>query len=530
MRHLIRVVVGGRDEDEGAALPFVAVILVLLLGMAAFSIDLGWIYLNGARVQRAADAAALAGVVYLPGDYGGVDAYTTHGANANGYAVGTVNIGPAPVGPGGSDTLSWRQLADNELEVTLTSTIETFFLKVLGFDTMTISRKATAVYVKPVPIGNPDNDFGDGSDNFWAAINGRYTAHMHGDPYQAYCDWADGLSDSDCIDSHDPPTGAFAEATVRDGDLDDDGLATNPLFRGDGYYYGIEAQNDAGPFEVRLFDPEFRTSDTSDAGDTVTLSFSPNEAEDNIGPSTSFRLYEPDDTPLDPTDNDVIPHPGCDQTFGPVTGGFAQWAHLCTVGSPKSGIYVLQVSTIGGSGSNNYGIEVNTLGPGDDPDVYGINEISIHTNQDDTNATLYLAKIDPIHAGKILELKFYDAGEDDGPASYTVKRSDGSNAQCYWEAEAGETGAGDPDDRTTWPDCVIATTYDSGGWLPRFNAQWLTAEVDLPSTYACDPDEDDPTDPDTCWWTMEIANSQPHDRTTWTARVTGNPVHLVPNP
>jgi hypothetical protein len=28
---------------------------------------------------------------------------------------------------------------------------------------------------------------------------------------------------------------------------------------------------------------------------------------------------------------------------------------------------------------------------------------------------------------------------------------------------------------------------------------------------------------------MEIDNGQPHDRTTWAAKVIGNPVRLVPN-
>lgn len=500
-------------DEEGMALPFIAAILVLLLGMAAFATDLGWIYLNGSRVQRAADAAALAGVVYLPGDYAGVDTFTTNGANANGYSVGTVN--GAPNGSGGSDSIAWTQLEDNELEVTLTSTIDTFFLKVFGFDTMTINRTGTALYVKPVPIGNPDNDFGEGSDNFWASINGRWTAHMHGDPYMTYCDWADGLSDSNCIDSHDPPTGSFSGATLAEGDLDSDGLATNPQFRGDGYYYGVEVQNNRTSLTVSLYHPQFRTG--ASTGDTDTLTFSPNGSGSNIGPNTRFRLYEPDSTPLDPTDNPTLV---CDQTYtrnGPNFG----WTDLCTVANPTAGIYVLRVSTNDGSGSNQYGVQVNTTGSGtNDPGIFGINEISIFTNQNNTTATLYLAEVDPIHAGKILELTFYDAGEDDGEASYSVRMPDGSTAACTWEAEGGASGGPGL--------CNIDTTWDAPGpgWAPLFNAQWLTAEVEIPDDYSCDINGPDPL---ACWWSMSIVNTSPHDRTTWTARITGNPVHLVPN-
>ena len=39
-----------RGED-GFSLPFIASMLVVLLGLSAFAVDLGWIYLNGGRLQ-----------------------------------------------------------------------------------------------------------------------------------------------------------------------------------------------------------------------------------------------------------------------------------------------------------------------------------------------------------------------------------------------------------------------------------------------------------------------------------------------
>lgn len=53
-----------------------------------------------------------------------------------------------------------------------------------------------------------------------------------------------------------------------------------------------------------------------------------------------------------------------------------------------------------------------------------------------------------------------------------------------------------------------------------FNGQIVRIRVEIPTDYECAPD---------CWWKMEIDNSQPHDRTTWAARVIGNPVRLTPN-
>ena len=65
MRRLYRRL---RSEDKGAALALIGASLLLLMGMAAFGTDLAWFYLNSSRIQRAADASALGGVIWLPGD------------------------------------------------------------------------------------------------------------------------------------------------------------------------------------------------------------------------------------------------------------------------------------------------------------------------------------------------------------------------------------------------------------------------------------------------------------------------------
>ena len=56
-----------RKQERGIALIWLALTLVVLIGMAGFGVDLGWIYLSTTRAQKAVDAAALAGVVNLPG-------------------------------------------------------------------------------------------------------------------------------------------------------------------------------------------------------------------------------------------------------------------------------------------------------------------------------------------------------------------------------------------------------------------------------------------------------------------------------
>ena len=141
-------------DDRRAALFFIALTLAVLVGMAAFAIDLGWLYLNTSRVQRGADAGVLAGAVHLPvfPDQAASDA--VDGANANGWKVGWVNGQQIP--GGGLERLDWRLLNGNRMEVTLEAVVDTFFIRALGFDSVTIRRTATAEFkIEPPPPQRP---------------------------------------------------------------------------------------------------------------------------------------------------------------------------------------------------------------------------------------------------------------------------------------------------------------------------------------------------------------------------------------
>ncbi|MGH8952437.1 MAG: pilus assembly protein TadG-related protein [Acidimicrobiia bacterium] len=478
--------------ERGAALPFVAMLLVLLLGIAAFAVDLGWLYLNGARLQRAADSSALAGVVYLPGDIANVVNKAVDGATANGWDVGSVN--GVPVAGGGSDALDWQSLADNKLEVSLSTTIPTFFLKVLGIDTFDVSRTATAEYVKPVPIGSPDPCFGVGitsieggdcdpatAQRFWSAISGPYTNKWNGD----------------------------AHATLFwDNDSTWNQESANTEYRGTGYYLAVDVPSGATGLTVDVYDAGFydRGNFNVETGDR--------QQDTNGGADTHFQMYMFDSTPLDPSDNAAISGCRFDITSEASSSTYKnRWRRLCTfsTGSVAPGIYVIRIWTDGNDGgTNQYSVRANTTSSAN-ARVYGINDISIFTNQSGIS-TLNVAEVDPVHAGKVLELQFYDAGEDDEEAWMTVKNPGGSTATCEWVAKNEAGTIVDSDSGS----CAIQTSDGSS----LFQGLWVTAQVEIPDSYTCTTN---------CWWKMEIDNSQPHDRTTWAARIIGNPVRLVPN-
>lgn len=489
-------------RERGVALLWVAGMLVALLGVSAFAVDLGWLYLNTSRLQKAADSAALAGVVNLPALPAQADLDAQSAASANQFPIGN------PV----SNTFSSRVLTENQYEVTLGTEVETFFLRVLGINSFDIQRVATAQYIQPVPMGSPANCFGVGNpdilnhpfnggggpsaakdrcddytQNFWAAINGPYTAREHGDPYMVRCLTSSGGSCSG---------------------------APNPWFDDSNhYFYGIEVPAGKTFLDVWLYDAGFY--------DRNDLNFETGDSELNQsssgGPDMTFTLYRSDGTPHDPTDNPVHCTRNIDEEANPTTFE-NQWRRICAqVANPAQGMWVLKVESNGnGGGTNQYALLVNTnnFNAGAPPKIFAINDMGIYTNDADGDATVWLAEVLPVHAGKKLELRFFDPGESAPPADMTVLTPGGATAtSCSWTADNGTSGSS----------CVIPTA-NGGGSL--FNGRWITLLIDIPSNYTCDPAANGNSG---CYWQMNLDLNTSHDRTTWSARVIGNPIRLVPN-
>jgi len=504
MRSRLRALLRLEASENGAVLVWAAGSLVVLLAFAALAVDLGWLYLNVSRLQNASDAAALAAVVNAPGFMTQAQTDAEGAAAANGFPVG------------GANTVTTTLLSDNKVQATLTTSVPTYFLRVLGFDSFDVTRRSTAEYIKPVPLGSPSNCFGIGyaaalppggcggaTQNFWAAIQGQATAKEHGDPYATRCDWA--TSSGNCTDSVNDGSGA-------PWDANSDPL--NPDFRPTGYYYGVEIPGGKTSFTVQLYDAGFYDrSSFGETGDEQSLTKTATG-----GTNMHFELRMVDTTPLNPTDNPPIASCRLDINSGARSSTYKnKWVNLCTINNPTPGIYVLNVWSTGANigGSNSYSLNV-TATPAGNVRIYGLNDMSIFTNAPSGQATVYLAEVDPIYAGKRLELKFYDPGESSGNAYMSVQMPDGTVPTCTWFAE-------DMDGNTTTPVtglCRIQTTVNGKA---QYNKRWIIASIDIPDAgvYTCTTD---------CFWTMRVDLNTSHDRTTWTARVIGNPVRLIPNP
>ena len=125
-----------RRDESGLVLVWTALFLMVLLGFAALAVDLGHSYYVGQKEQDAADAAALAGAIYLPGDVASAQATAQEIAATNGFTDGTDGVSVSAVQDPGNPS---------QLLVTVHQTLSTWFGAAIGFRSMDVSKSATGI-------------------------------------------------------------------------------------------------------------------------------------------------------------------------------------------------------------------------------------------------------------------------------------------------------------------------------------------------------------------------------------------------
>jgi len=516
------------QTQHGAAVIIVAASMMVLLGFAAFSIDFGWLYLNGVRIQHGADAAALSGVVYEPGDQTTAYSEARNSAAENGYIHGAAGTTVTPV-----DYAEDPLAVDSpyQLRVTVDHNVDTFFMRLFGVDSISMTRTAVAEYVLPLPMGSDLPYFGedpatDGREpHFWANIHGYYTGREMGDRYSSQCDG--GGAGSSCTENPERRATTYSDAGV-------------PITGG--YVYGIELDDSASGLTVEVFDGPFY----EDGHDFFLAGDNPQGAD---SPHTWFILYAPDPTPLNTSDNEVLCSWRADPEMSPgdfdgdgdvgwydwgtstvhydldddldgdgdvdwddfdepgsgFTNGAADlWHNLCLAPDRGAGVYPLRVVTDAADeqGLNRFSLRASTSG-GSQPRVYGLGDMSVYVNFADNEATLDLAEVQPVHAGKDMVIELWDP--DSGNAGTEIIMPDGILPSCSWN-KIGQSS-------TDLINCDINYATNT------FHNSQLEIRVHIPEDYTCSTD---------CWWQIKVTYpGGANDTTTWSAHIEGNPVSLV---
>lgn len=134
-------------NDRGQATVLTLIFLTVLLGMAAFVLDVGSWYRADRDTQSTADAAALAGAQALPDDTAEASSLATSYANKNGGGLESVSF---------SSSLA----ANDTIKVRVSRQSPSFFSKIFGFDGANVGSKAAArvgplaeaLYVAPIVV------------------------------------------------------------------------------------------------------------------------------------------------------------------------------------------------------------------------------------------------------------------------------------------------------------------------------------------------------------------------------------------
>jgi Putative Flp pilus-assembly TadE/G-like len=144
-----------RKSDAGQSLALVALALVALTGFAGLGVDMGMLRYDKRLQQTAADAAAIAGASNLA--YGGVSAAALEAATSNGFSATSSGTSCPPLAPAaavGSVAVTVTAPCSgphngdsNYVEVDVSEVQPTFFMRLFGVNSETITARAVATNV-----------------------------------------------------------------------------------------------------------------------------------------------------------------------------------------------------------------------------------------------------------------------------------------------------------------------------------------------------------------------------------------------
>jgi hypothetical protein len=555
-----------------------AILIPVLLVLCAVTVDVGNWYVQAQRIQKAADAAALAGVTYMPYDY----------PNANTTAIDISADNGFP-NSGSSTVQSFNTGRGSELGVTVTSTFANAFGAIFGNATTTIARTAVADYQGPAIMGSPCNAFGNqpvsnanagppasGSvvpndtteggfstcqydPGFWGLIEGPRETKVNGDRYANVI----------CSGGEDFCTGT-----------------SNNEYREENYFWAVRVQDAAvnTPITIELYDPAFidvgstcnslPSSGISNgmnfyAPDAVTRyarsanAFCTGDNAGDVSPMTTSFVLRSTSATLNPLLADPIP--GCTKQFRGLTTAptasnlsspsarndaslaavFHQWVTLCTF-TPSSyggaGDYYLQVrSNVAlptGTASSTY------MTSADNPNVTAA--VGNEKTTDGINGFAMRAYVSPKSIGTSVAIAGYERmpiwvnvpGQSATFNLLQVSPNAAGKSFNFSMFDLGDAPNGGkitivpPAGNTIQGTCVLTTpagtqTNLTNCALPftnqQFNGKQRSIVVPIPSNYACDANS-----LGACWWRVQLDyNSAVNDVTTWDASIQGDAIRLV---
>ncbi|MGD0834809.1 MAG: pilus assembly protein TadG-related protein [Candidatus Dormibacteria bacterium] len=257
--------------ERGQVMVIFALVSLVLFAIVGLSIDAGMSYLASDQVSRAADAAALAGVAYMPGEYGSAENAALVEAARNGFTdAGSNNTCTASQFP--CVITSQPPGTTNQLKVTISVTVPSTFLKLLGFGSHVVTRSATAEYLPPIALGQPGTQqgstlaqLGTANNFYFERTEGYGNPRSEGDPFTPAAD--DSANSCDPQSSCAATTAPDAQAISQTNGTEKAYPGYNLNYNG-GYDYLITLAPGQSA-DVQVYDPAFAPDNADDANDTT---------------------------------------------------------------------------------------------------------------------------------------------------------------------------------------------------------------------------------------------------------------------
>jgi Putative Flp pilus-assembly TadE/G-like len=448
------------DHQRGYIAVVTAIVMTLLLIVVGLAVDVAMWYQRSSQIQRATDAASLAGVTAGPTLANEIEV-ARQSLQRNGFVDGVNGV---------STVIAPQPGYPNRLQVQVSDSKVSGFFSRMFTTPPKLVRSSTSEYVKSISLGSAYNALGTGDQldhipgdpasqqGFWLSVSGYCTAKEDGDRLLAHADGTrerasfEYACDETTPGNPDAPNG-FANSH-RNADYDPAGYAyivsipcptvpageTCPLTTTIPADISIEAFDPA-------YSPNLGDDPTDDRIDRKAVANSQHWAWNDSEVTTTFQIFKPDNTPEDTTDDIALPVLGdirghafltCETAAddlvnnNPCSQYVSKWVNLVTIpaGSP-AGNYRVQVHTESneqqGYGHNSFGLRAR-YGPNwfacstipatagyspDCPSVAGEESMSVYANKNGSTSDMFLAKLSPAsqYRGKRVRILLWDPGE-----------------------------------------------------------------------------------------------------------------------
>lgn len=491
--------------QRGYVLALTALMLIPLMAITAIGVDIGIWFVEASRNQRIADAASLAGAVWMP-DEAKAEAVALEAVERNGLT------------PGVDSTVNIEFVGRSSIRVQV-STASTLAFSGAFLSEFAITRGAVAEYIPPVAVGSPTNQLGQ--DGLWLAISGECSVRENGD-----------LRSAATLAGY--PGASYPPAPCGVG-------VPNPDYTGEYLMAVTIAVNPGQAVSVQAYDATY----APDPSKTTDIEFRPPSTFD-----TTFTLYDAPGPPFG-----IAGHTQLDEvTVSAYDSGWdSNWRTVGEIPNPEPGTYFLRVSTNGSGGSDSFGSNgfalrafagstataCSTLTGSPDydascPQVHALEDLPLYASLSGGSSQFYLAEIHGKNAGKQLEITLFDVGE--GAERIQILDPDGNPFDFTWQSDCSITAPspGCSGSATSWVDPltgtshahtldtsgtgqqIYAATYSQSTW----NDRSVVLTVDIPVNY-------DTAYPGRWWQVRYFFGDDITDRTTWSIRVIGDPVRLT---